>query len=233
LSQQINLFNPRFRKKVNYVTLNALVALATVTLVGASAYAMAVKQRLTLVQAEADKVQRQMEQVERQQKESGNKAPAQKNPQVAELLAQAEYDHRALQEVSAILEKGELGNTRGYSAYFSAFARSRVQGLWLTGVQIVGAGNEIGLQGRTLQAALLPGYLNGLAREPVLKGKAFGQLEMNQASGPAPAAGAATASAPASPAFVEFSLQAHQEPHQEPHREARQPGGAPGKAEAK
>lgn len=226
MSQQINLYNPRFRKKVNYVTLNALAAAATVTLVGALAYAMVVKQRLAFVQAEANKVQRQMSEVERQQQASANKAPAQKNPQVAEQLAQAEYDQRALREVSAILEKGEFGNTRGYSAYFSAFARSRVQGLWLTGVQIVGAGNEIGLQGRTLQAGLLPGYLNGLAREPVLKGKAFGQLEMNQAGQPAPAGGAApatpaaSAGAPATPVFVEFSLQAHQS------------GGAPGKAEA-
>lgn len=225
MSQQINLYNPRFRRKVNYVTLNALAALTTLTLVVALAYASAVKQRVALAQAEADKVQRQMSEVERQQKESANKAPAQKNPQVADMLAQAEYDQRALQAVSAILERGELGNTRGYSAYFSAFARSRVQGLWLTGVQIVGAGNEIGLQGRTLQAGLLPGYLNGLAREPVLKGKAFGQLEMNQGSQPAQAAGATPATAaaggPAAPVFVEFSLQAHQS------------SGAPGKADAK
>lgn len=213
MSQQINLYNPRFRKKVNYVTLNALALVAVAALAGSLAFAMLAKQRLALAQAEADRVQRQMTEVERQQKEASAKAPRQKNPQVAEQLAQAEYDHRALQEVSAILEKGELGNTRGYSAYFSAFARSRVQGLWLTGVQIVGAGNEIGLQGRTLQAGLLPGYLQGLAREPVLKGKAFGQLEMNQAGQPATPAGAAaagaTAGAPAAPSFVEFSLQAH------------------------
>lgn len=213
MSQQINLYNPRFRKKVNYVNLNALALVAVAALAGSLAFAMLARQQLALAQAEADKVQRQMAEVERQQKAASVKAPRQKSPLVAEQLAQAEYDNRALQEVSAILEKGELGNTRGYSAYFSAFARSRVQGLWLTGVQIVGAGNEIGLQGRTLQAGLLPGYLNGLAREPVLKGKAFGQLEMSQAGQPAtppgaPAGGAA-AGAPAAPSFVEFSLQAH------------------------
>jgi hypothetical protein len=212
VSQQINLYNPRFRKKTNYVTLDTLAALAGVTLVATLAFAMLAKQRVALAQAEADKVQRQMNEVEQRQKEAGNKAPPQKDPQVAARLAQAEYDNRALREVEAILEKGELGNTRGYSAYFNAFARSRVQGLWLTGVQIVGAGNEIGLQGRTLQAGLLPGYLNGLAREPVLKGKAFGQLDMGQVRPAAPAAGAnASAPAPEAPAYVEFSLQAHQE----------------------
>jgi hypothetical protein len=225
VSQQINLYNPRFRKKTNYVTLNALAALAAVALVGMLAFGIAAKQRLAGLQAEAERVQRQMTEVERLNKEAGNKAPAQKDPRVAEMLAQAEYDHRALQEVERILEQGDMGNTRGYSAYFSAFARTRVQGLWLTGVQIVGAGNEIGLQGRTLQAGLLPGYLNGLAREPVLKGKAFGQLEMNQAAQPVQAAAqgpaGAAAAAAAAPAFVEFSLQAHQD------------GGAQGKAEAK
>nr|WP_229499705.1 MSHA biogenesis protein MshI [Pseudoduganella ginsengisoli] len=191
--------------------MNTLAALSGVTLAVALAFGLSAQQRVAVAQAEADKVQRQMADAERRQKESAGKAPRQKDPQVAEQLAQAESDNRALQEVSGILEKGELGNTHGYSAYFSAFARSRVQGLWLTGVQIVGAGNEIGLQGRTLQAALLPGYLNGLAHEPVLKGKSFGQLEMNQAAQPSPAAAVASAPAPSAPAFVEFSLQAHQE----------------------
>ncbi len=210
MSQQINLYNPRFRKKTNYVTLSALAALAGGVMVAMLASALLVQQRVAAVQAEAARVQHQFSQMEQVQKAIGAKAPPQKNPLVADQLAQAESDNRALREVSNILEQGELGNTRGYSAYFSAFARSRVQGLWLTGVQIVGAGNEIGLQGRAVQAALLPGYLNGLAREPVLKGKAFGQLEMNQ-GGAAPAAGAASAPPAAAPAFVEFSLQAHQD----------------------
>lgn len=212
MSQQINLYNPRFRKKTNYVTLNTLAVAAGVVLAGSLAVGTVLQQRLLVTKAEAEKVQRQMDAAEKRQKEAGVKAPMQKNPQVAEQLAQAESDNRALHEVSAILEKGEIGNTRGYSAYFSAFARTRVQGLWLTGVQINGAGNEIGLQGRALQAGLLPGYLSGLAREPVLKGKAFGDLEMNQAlAAAAPVAGAgAAASAPAAPMppVVEFRLHA-------------------------
>lgn len=217
MSQQINLYNPRFRKKTNYVTLNALAIAAGVALAGSLALGTVLQQRVLVAKAEADKVQQQMDVAEKRQKEAGVKAPAQKNPQVAEQLAQAEADNRALHEVSVILEKGEIGNTRGYSAYFSAFARTRVQGLWLTGVQINGAGNDIGLQGRALQAGLLPGYLSGLAREPVLKGKAFGDLEMNQTVPPvapaAPGAAGAGAAAPAPaapmPPLVEFRLHAH------------------------
>lgn len=211
MSQQINLYNPRFRKKTNYVTLPALVGLTGVTLAVMLALAMMANQRVAKAQADANRVQKQLGAVEAQLKEAGNQPVPQKNPQVAEQLAQAESDNRALQEVSRILEKGEIGNTRGYSAYFSAFARSRVQGLWLTGVQIVGAGNEIGLQGRTLQPALLPGYLAGLAREPVLKGKAFGQLEMTHQTPAAAPVNASQPAAPAGPAFIEFNLRAHQE----------------------
>lgn len=211
MSQQINLYNPRFRKKTSYVTLNAVAAAAVVALAGSLAVGTVLQQRLAAVKAEAARVQAQMDEAEKRQKDAGGKVPAQKNPQVAEQLAQAESDNRALNEVSTILAKGEMGNTRGYSAYFSAFARTRVQGLWLTGVQIIGAGNEIGLQGRALQAGLLPGYLSGLAREPVLKGKAFGNLEMSQSVPAAPAAGAAASApvAPAAPTVVEFRLQAH------------------------
>jgi hypothetical protein len=222
LSQQINLFNPRFLKQKNYFSAAALAGVLGVVLLAGLAAGMVAKQRAAALEAQAAAVKSELAQSETRKTAALTElAPRQRSATVQQELDQAEAENRALLGVSAILDKGEFGNTRGYSAYFKAFARSRVNGLWLTGVQIVGAGNEIGLQGRTLQASLLPGYLGGLSREPVLKGTSFGHLEMNQPKpaaavpgAPAPALSAAppggegASSAPAVAPYIEFRLQA-------------------------
>jgi hypothetical protein len=219
LSQQINLFNPRFRLQKNYFSAAALVTVVGIVLLTAVAVGIAARQRVAALEVQAATVKADLAVREARKATAATAyAPRQRSQTLEQELEQAESEHRALLNVSAILEKGEFGNTHGYSAYFRAFARSGVSGLWLTSVQIVGAGNEIGLQGRALQASLLPGYLQGLSREPVLKGTTFGHLEMAQPKPDAAAVAAATAAAasgasaaakaPAAPSFVEFSLQA-------------------------
>jgi hypothetical protein len=77
-------------------------------------------------------------------------------------------------------------------------------------VTLVGAGKEIGLEGRALQPELVPGYIQRLTREAVLQGKTFGSLEIARpgaTSGPQPAGGAAAGGmASAGAPFVEFRL---------------------------
>jgi hypothetical protein len=92
--------------------------------------------------------------------------------------------------------------------------------LWLTGASIVGAGKEIGLQGRTVQPDLVPQYISALSRESVLQGKSFARLDMAAAQMPAaapalsPPPPGALAAAVAAPSlrFIEFSLQSSAAP---------------------
>src|ERR1700712_2050505 len=101
-------------------------------------------------------------------------APRKKSEALEAELAYTQAHLQSLREVSGILKRGELGNTQGYAEYFRAFSRQSVNGLWLTGVSITGAGNEIGLQGRALQAPLIPNYIARLKGEAVMQGKTFG-----------------------------------------------------------
>jgi hypothetical protein len=78
-----------------------------------------------------------------------------------------------------------------------------VGGMWLTGVSIVGAGNEIGVQGRALDAQLVPQFITRLAQEPVLRGKTFAELRIER-----PAPTAAVPPAPGSPAAAAASAAA-------------------------
>ncbi|HAT33906.1 MAG TPA: MSHA biogenesis protein MshA [Janthinobacterium sp.] len=208
MSQQINLFNPVFRKKKNYLSALTMAQGLGVILAGVLALAFYGKQRVGALERQVAQTQTVLDAREaRKAKASVEFAPRVRSKTLELELSKAELDHQALQEVEQILQRGEFGNTRGYSAYFRAFARSRVEGLWLTGVSIVGAGNEIGLQGRMLQANLVPYYIAGLSREPALKGKSFGRLDIGQAAPVPAAAGAPAARVAEAPRYLEFSLQ--------------------------
>jgi hypothetical protein len=52
--------------------------------------------------------------------------------------------------------------------------------LWLTGVSINGAGNDIGVQGRAMQATLIPNYIARLTGERVMRGKTFASLDIGR-----------------------------------------------------
>jgi hypothetical protein len=235
MSQQINLFNPRFRKEKRYLTAPALAIVVGVALTGSVALAVAAQGRVAVLEGESARLKEQLAEAEsRKASVLAGLVPRPKDAAVETDVGRAEREQRALRGVTDILEQNRVGDPRGYSAYFQALARTRVSGLWLTGVDIGGANADIGLHGRALRAELLPGYLNGLAREPALRGKSFERVEIARpdlATGAAdrrpgeplrqaPAGGAAGSAsdiappggavdaAPLPPPYVEFSLQA-------------------------
>lgn len=222
MSQQINLFNPRFRKEKRYLTAPALALMVGAALFASVAVAVAARSRVTVLETESARLQAALREAEvRKQTTLSALVPRAKDATVDQQLARAEQEHRALRGVADILEQNRVGDPRGYSAYFEALARTHVSGLWLTGVDVDGSAADIGLRGRALRAELLPGYLGSLAREPALQGKAFGSVEIARpapvtvpaaagatAVDPAPAAAPAAPAAPVQvvPPYIEFSL---------------------------
>jgi Tfp pilus assembly protein PilN len=123
-------------------------------------------------------------------------------------IAAREMQLNALRQAGDVLERGAFGNTRGYADYFRAFARQDAPGLWLTGLAIEGAGQDISIDGRATDAGLVPGYISKLSGETVLKGKTFGSLQITAPSAIDPVAAQAGAAARPAVPYVEFSLQA-------------------------
>lgn len=212
MSQQINLFNPAFLKRKQYFTATMMAQGLAAILAGVLMLAFYGQRRVAALEQQAKAGQATLEAREaRKAKMAAELVPRKKSPDLALEIEKAEADQRSLREVTAILQRGEFGNTRGYSGYFRAFAHSRVNGLWLTEVTIAGAGHEIGLRGRALEPRLVPAYINGLTREPVLQGASFARLDIavadskpERTTGPA----AGIPAAPAVPAaYHEFSLQ--------------------------
>lgn len=208
MSQQINLFNPIFLKQRKHFSAVAMMQALALLVLGSllvSAYATFQVSVLTKEAAlSASQLQTAQAQLAKVRAEYG---PRQKNQAIEQQILKTESEIQAYKQVLDTMQKGEFGNTKGYSAYMAAFARQIIEGVWLTGFSLVGAGNEIEIRGRTVRAELVPTYMNNLKREPVMQGKSFATLEMQ-----APETKQAGKSDPsdAKPAetvgYIEFSL---------------------------
>lgn len=179
MSQQINLFNPIFLKQKKYFSATTmaqslgLILLGVVLVIGYANY------RLLNLNKEAASAAAQLSASQSQlARLNTDFGPRQKNKSLADEILKSEAEVRGLQQVFETLRKGEFGNTKGYSDYLRAFSRQIVGGLWLTGLSIYGAGNEIAIQGRATRPELIPAYISRFRGEAVLQGKTFSTLEM-------------------------------------------------------
>lgn len=205
MSQQINLFNPIFLKQKKVFSAKAMAEALGVLLAGGLALVMYGQQRVAVLEKDAAAAKAQLVLKEaRQAMVNAEFAPRQPSRELETQIAQAEAQLRALHAVAGVLQRGELGNKTGYADYFKAFARQNVDGLWLTGVSIAGAGTDIGVRGRALEPTLIPGYIKRLTRESVLQGKSFASLNISQ---PQLKGADGATEPPAAVPFVEFSLQ--------------------------
>jgi len=210
VSQQINLFNPIFLKQKKIFTASHMAQ--TLGLVAGGALLIAAYGAVKTSQLEKHAAagkgavaasEARLAQVEKEF------PPREKSKDLEAEAGRMQGELKSLREVQSVLERGELGNTAGYSEYWRAFARQSVNGVWLTGVTVVGAGKEIGIEGRALQPELVPGYIQRLTREAVLQGKSFGSLEISrpgaQPAGAGSTSGAGAPGAVGAP-FVEFRM---------------------------
>lgn len=203
MSQQINLFNPIFlqQKKIFAARTMAqslgLLAGGALLIAGAAWHSVGkLRQEAAEVTLQAAKKQARLVSA------TSEFAPRKASAGLTTEAVDAETQLAALRRVAQIIQGGDLGNTRGYAEDFRALGRQHQDGLWLTAVGI-GMQADMSLQGRALHATLVPGYIARLTREPVLRGKAFGNLQISQPVAPAAPAPAVTLP------FIEFSLQAN------------------------
>jgi hypothetical protein len=90
----------------------------------------------------------------------------------------------------------------------AALGRQSTPGVWLIGLKIGEAGNDLEVRGRALRPDLVPVYLRALNNEPMMRGRRVTEMKLAAKALPPPAAGT-EAKAPAAPErFVEFTLTA-------------------------
>ena len=209
MSQNINLLNPAFRRQRQVVSLATVAQCLGLTLAALSGYHYYLQQQvngLTIeLQTAEGLLKSQRGYLERLKGRSGaSKLDAQLDAEIA----RRETELKAAREAMNSLKGGAFGNQQGFAEYLRAFSRQSMNGLWLTGFTISGAG-DLEIRGRTLSPELVPSYIQRLNREKVLAGRSFARLEMNRPAPEKPAADAgksARKAAPRAPRFLEFSL---------------------------
>lgn len=200
MSQQINLFNPIFMKQRKYFSLlTMLQALGMIVAGSLLFYGYALYQVNQLAGQAAESTKRH----DAEQARLARLA-AEFSPQHANQLLQGEAQQleKVFAEQTVLIEalkSGVAGNTTGYSGYMRAFARQVVPGLWLTGFRVAGDAAHISLKGHVTRPELLPVYIQKLGREPIMQGRNFSNLKMQQPEADA------TKGAP-KPHYVSFEL---------------------------
>ena len=181
MSQQINLFNPVFMKQRKYFSaVTMLQALALIVLGVSLFYVYAVYQVRSLSKQLDETSKSYIEGQAKLQHYTAGFSPQESSQMLDNELQSAETRLAAQRELIETMKGGAIGNTTGYSAYMRAFARQAVDGLWLSGFEIIGDGAEMSISGSVLSADLLPAYIRKLAQEPALRGKSFAALQMRR-----------------------------------------------------
>lgn len=218
MSQEINLYEARLRPRHELAMARNLGIAALALLLLMSTLALSAHFDANRKSAAAAVSQKQVaEEQERLTALSKMVAQRQVSPALASELDIAKATLAVRSDVIAMLDSGTLGNTSGFSALMSGFARQAQSDLWLTGFQVTAGGSEIEIRGRLLDPSRLPAYVQRLRSEPVFQGRRFAALEMrgvdpDEQNTPPPgtakvsATGVPPQSVPGVPRFVEFFL---------------------------
>lgn len=179
MNQQINLYQPMFRKqKIVFSAMTMLQVGIFFLLVFSSLYAYQAakikpyKAQLASIDTGLSQLNKQVIAMELAQKNKGkSKLLENEIEKLTKELFQRE-------RISRILSSRSFGNSSGFSSYLESFARGHVEGTWLTDVNISQGGTLLGLKGKTLSSELVPVYIQRLAEEKSLQGASFNVMEL-------------------------------------------------------
>ena len=206
MSQNINLFNPAFRRKRQVLTLMTVAQCVGITLAALAGYQYFLQQQVNGLTVELQAADGLLRSQRGFLEKARAKAAAPKaDTQLDADIARLEAELKNAREAMVLLKGGAFGNQQGFAEYLRAFSRQSLNGLWLTGFTIAGSG-ELEIRGRVLSPDLVPSYIQRLNREQVLAGRSFARLEMSRPkAAPAPDKDARKV-APRVPRYLEFSL---------------------------
>ncbi len=179
MMQQINLYQPMFRKQrivFSAVTMLQVGIFFLLVFASLSAYQVLkiipYKTQIASLEKELSQLEVQVTALEAVQKSKSKSKLL--GSEIVKLGKELEQRER----ISKILSSRTFGNSAGFSAYLESFAKGHVEGTWLTNIEISQGGAALGLKGKTLSSELVPVYLQRLSEEKSLQGSSFNVMEL-------------------------------------------------------
>ena len=179
--QQINLYQPIFRKQEKVFSARTMLMVLVATIVLFSAiYGYARWNVFTLVE-ESEKLAVSYQSETKRLDDLARRFPIkQKNRKVETELDNLKNERKAKQFLIKTLSGRSIGNDEGFSSFFEAMARQRPTGMWLQRFEIEQGGQVIGIHGSSLQPELVPEFLQRLSEESSFDGSSFRIFRMQR-----------------------------------------------------
>jgi len=181
INQQVNLFQPMFRKERKLLSFRVLLqacAVVFVLLMLMSGYGI---RQTTRMQTDLAQLQGQLDRRVAQLGELAARLAQRKtDTSAAQELARLEQEVTARRRVVDALTRVRDTYTRGVSGYMESFARQAPKGIWLTGFVVQAGGEGLVIRGSALKPALVPSFLQRLTEETTLAGTHFGLLQIER-----------------------------------------------------
>lgn len=183
MSQQINLYQPIFRTTRKVFSAFTIAQTAGVFIVGllliygyASWHVAGLGEDIAALDAQRTTAMAQLQTL------SAQSTPAPRSQLVEDQLREAEIEVAQKERLLVAFQTRRFGETRGFSRHFTALARERLDGLWLTHVIIRDGG--IALAGAAEAGELVPRYLARIGRDAAFTGTEFPYLQLTRGDEP-------------------------------------------------
>lgn len=177
MHQQINLFQPVFRKQhkvfsaITLAQISGAVVVLLLLLLGHASWT------LRNMETTANNLQQQYDHL---QQKIGTLEEALRTPDTDVLDNEIARLQTRIEERSELLTRFDnlaIENQRGFHKHFRTLAKQRVPGLWLEGVTVDGDAH-IEIRGNTLDARLVPTYLQQLENQSELSETPFETVQL-------------------------------------------------------
>jgi len=199
ITQQVNLFQPIFRKERKLLSFSVLwQSCAAVLVVLMMMYGWGMQQTLQM-KSELAQQEKQQQAFTQQLVDVSAQLAGMKTDTAPQLvLANLERELVARQKVVNALTRVRDTYTQGVSGYLESFSRQMPKGVWLTGFTVQAGGEGLVIRGGSLKPELVPAFLDQLSTENTVVGTQFGLLQIQRETADA--------------SFVDFTVTTNTEP---------------------
>ncbi len=179
MSQQVNLYQPIFRKQKIIFSARTILLVTAGLVVVLLIWGLAVGQRISQLEAEYQR------QVAAEQRAVNQLTELQRNRPPPTDTAALEADIERLRQragelrasLTSVQQHRPVSQTE-LPGRLEALTRQVPQGLWLTRLALTEPERELTVEGRALSSRLVPTYIDGLSGEPLISGTGFRQVHV-------------------------------------------------------